>query len=154
MVCKTTTRVTFRFLDHFPWYECTAFRFCLLNEYFLVDFDLSMSMQCIIYLRKCPKLGKACVITFTKKVDAQIPVTENQRWSYFPYISQNDWNERIISYFKTANSGSLAPCPLVLSRGSNHSLERIIKVLCASICALERVGRVPTNSTVFNQRKK
>ena len=63
-----------------------------------------------------------CVTTFTKKVGAQIPVTQNQRWSYFPKISQIDWNERIISYFKIANSGSLAPCQLVLGQGSNHPL--------------------------------
>ena len=56
----------------------------------------------------------------------QIPVTQNQRWSYFHKISQIDRNERIISYFKiAANSGSLAPCQLVLSQASNHPLPKV-----------------------------
>ena len=62
--------------------------------------------------------------TFTKNVGAQIPITQNQRWSYFLKISQIDWNERIISYFKIANSGSLAPCQLVLGQSSNHPLHK------------------------------
>ena len=28
--------------------------------------------------------SKACVTTFAKKVGAQTPVTQNQKWSYFP----------------------------------------------------------------------
>ena len=64
--------------------------------------------------------------TFNKKVGAQIPVTQDQRWSYFPKMSQIDWNERVILYFKIANSGSLAPCQLFLGQGSNHPLTIIV----------------------------
>ena len=37
-----------------------------------------------------PEKKSLCVTTFTKKVGAQIPVAQNQRWSYFPKISQID----------------------------------------------------------------
>ena len=37
-----------------------------------------------------PEKSKAGVTTFAKNVGAQIPVTQNQRWSYFPNISQID----------------------------------------------------------------
>ena len=37
-----------------------------------------------------PEKSKAYVTTFAKKVGAQIPDTQNQKWSYFPEISQID----------------------------------------------------------------
>ena len=37
-----------------------------------------------------PEKYSLCVATFTKKVGAQIPVTQNQRWSHFAKISQID----------------------------------------------------------------